>query len=353
MVVRIRGTVLPERERRSFVVDGGLLREDRTAGGGYLHDGGWLLPGLVDVHTHPGTEKPGDTFDGELLRRHLIEHRDAGVLLVRTPGTAERMPDWVAGDAELPRVRSAGRWLATPGRFFPGYGLDVTEDALAAAAVQEAAAADGWCKVVVDWRYDEPPVSPAILAETVAAVHAAGGRVAAHCQTADGCRAAVEAGVDSLEHGMHLDPALLDRMAAQGTALVPTLLAFAGTAEKVRAREPGGIRDWFLSGWDGLRETVRAAYDSGVTVLAGTDSMPFGRVSAEVDLLVRSGLPAPDAVGAASWTARSWLGLPGQVDGAPADLACYDTDPTTDPAVLAHPRLVILRGRVIIARGAR
>jgi imidazolonepropionase-like amidohydrolase len=347
MVFRIRGIVLPERERRTFVVDGELLREDRTGGGDLLHDGGWVLPGLVDVHTHPGTEKPGDTFDGELLRRHLIEHRDAGVLLVRTPGTAARMPDWVARDPELPRVRSAGRWLATPGRFFPGYGLDVTEDGLAAAAVAEMAAADGWCKVVVDWRYDEPPVPPEILAATVAAVHAAGGRVAAHCQTAAGCRAAVEAGVDSLEHGMHLDPGLLDRMAAQGTALVPTLVAFAGAAEQVRTREPGGARDWFLDGWDGLQETVRSAHEVGVTVLAGTDSLPFGRVTAEVDLLVRSGLPVAEAVGAASWTARSWLGLPGLRDGAPADLACYDADPIADPAVLAHPRLLVLRGRVL------
>ena len=42
--------------------------------------------------------------------------RDAGVLLVRTPGTAARIPAWVDEDPGLPRVRSAGRWLKTPGR---------------------------------------------------------------------------------------------------------------------------------------------------------------------------------------------------------------------------------------------
>ncbi|WP_405680563.1 hypothetical protein [Streptomyces sp. NBC_01238] len=70
---------------------------------------------------------------------------------------------------------------------------------------------------------DEPAVPLALLTSVVEAVHAAGGKVAVHCQTAEGTRNAVLAGADSLEHGMHLDPALLDRMAAQGTAFVPTL----------------------------------------------------------------------------------------------------------------------------------
>lgn len=343
----IRGTVLPERVHRSFVLDGEFLREDRSAGGDVLVDGGWLLPGLVDVHTHPGTEKPSDTFDDAVLRRHLIEHRDAGVLLVRTPGTAARMPEWVGADPQLPRVRSAGRWLATPGRFFPGYGRDITEDELPRAALEESTAADRWCKVVVDWRYDQPPVAPEILAAAVEAVHAAGGRVAAHCQTADGCRVAVEAGVDSIEHGMHLDPGLLDQMAARGTALVPTLLAFASMIDQVRGRAPSGFRDWFVRGWDGLFETVRAAHDSGVVVLAGTDGLPFGRVATEIDWLVRAGLPAEAALGAASWRARNWLGLPGLTDGAPADLVVYDADPTGDPAVLARPRAIVLKGQII------
>jgi imidazolonepropionase-like amidohydrolase len=70
-------------------------------------------------------------------------------------------------------------------------------------------------------------------------------------------------------------------------------------------------------------------------------------VAGEVEWLLKAGLPAEAALGAASWTARSWLGLPGLVDGAPADLVAYDTDPTADPAVLAHPSRIILRGRVV------
>ncbi|WP_242433859.1 amidohydrolase family protein [Streptomyces sp. CB01580] len=349
----IRGIVLPEREERVFRIDGGVLREgappDGLAGRDteLVVDGGWLLPGLVDVHTHPGALSTDEPFDEELLREQLGEHRDAGVLAVRTPGTAARMPAWVDEDPELPRVTSAGRWLATPGRFFPGFGRDVTEDDLVRAAVEEATASSGWCKVIGDWAQDEPAVPLPLLTSVVQAVHTVGGKVAVHCQTTEGSRNAVLAGADSLEHGMHLDPALLDRMAAQGTAFVPTLSVFGARAGEMRAREPGVRRDLWLAGWDVLPGTVRAAHEAGVTVLAGTDSFPCGTVAGEMSWLVRAGLSATAALGAASWTARAWLGLPGLVDGAPADVVAYAADPTRDPAVLEHPSRIVLRGRVV------
>ncbi|MCG0289901.1 hypothetical protein [Streptomyces sp. PSAA01] len=92
---------------------------------------------------------------------------------------------------------------------------------------------------------------------------------------------------------------------------------------------------------------VRAAREADVTVLAGTDSFPCGRVTSEVEWLIRAGLSAEAALGAASWGARAWLGLPGLVEGGLADLVAYDTDPTLDSSVLAHPSRIILRGRVI------
>jgi imidazolonepropionase-like amidohydrolase len=60
MVLHVRGTVLPEREERSLWIYGGVLREAPVADAETVADGVWLLPGLVDVHTHPGAEKPGD-----------------------------------------------------------------------------------------------------------------------------------------------------------------------------------------------------------------------------------------------------------------------------------------------------
>ncbi|MDQ1656847.1 MAG: hypothetical protein QOD41_1930 [Cryptosporangiaceae bacterium] len=349
---RVRGVVLPDREERSFWIDGDRLRTDPVPGAELVIDGGWLLPGLVDVHTHPGTEGPDLPFGDETLRRHLIDHRDAGVLLVRTPGSAARIPAWVDGEPDLPRVRSAGRWLATPGRFVPGFGRDVTEAELVAAAVDEAVSSSGWCKVIADWEFGEPALSLDLLTKVVSAVHAVGGRVAAHCQHAEGSRNAVLAGVDSLEHGWYLDPELLDQMARAGTAFVPTLGVMGDKLAEVRAREASPRQNWLLTGWEGALANVRAAEEAGVVVLAGTDSFPCGTIANEVEWLIRGGLSAESALAAASWKARSWLGLPGLVDGAPADLVVYDVDPTQDPRVLAHPTAIILRGRIVKSRHA-
>ena len=357
MVLHVRGIVLPERQERSLWIDGGVFRQDPVAGADTVIDGGWLLPGLADVHTHPGARKPGDPFDEAVLRADLAGHAAAGVLLIRAPGAAARIPDWGHDADGLPRVRSAGPWLATPGHFFPGWGRPVTEAELVRAAVEEATASAaagravpgpaGWCKIIGDWAGDEPPVRLDVLRAAAAAVHAVGGKVAVHAQTAPGCAAAVEAGVDSLEHGMHLDPALLDQMARQGTALVPTLNALAAAAFRVRARAPGPRRDDWLRGWMALPATARAAHEAGVTVLAGTDSHPCGTVAQEAERLISAGLPREAAVGAASWSARSWLGLPGLADGAPADLVAFTEDPVAHPDVLHHPSRIILRGQIL------
>ncbi len=353
-MLHIRGVVLPERAERSLWIDGGALREEPVASAETVIDGGWLLPGLVDVHTHPGAVQPGDPFDEAVLGVDLAGHAAAGVLLIRAPGSAARIPAWAHDADGLPRVRSAGPWLATPGRFFPGWGRHLTEAELVAAAVQEATAAGaaagqpaGWCKIIGDWGWDQPPVPLGVLRAAAEAVHAAGGKMSVHAQTAAGCAHAVAAGADSLEHGMHLDPALLGQMADQGTALVPTLNVFAAAAFGMRARPRGPRRNDWLHGWAGMPATARAAHEAGVTVLAGTDSHPCGTVAEEVERLISAGLPREAAVGAASWTARSWLGLPGLADDAPADLVAFSEDPVAHPDVLHHPSRVILRGQVL------
>ncbi len=251
MVLQVRGVVLPEREERSFWIDGEQLRAGAAPDADLVIDGSWLLSGLVDAHTHPGTENIEAPFSDATLRRHLTDHRDAGVLLVRTPGSATRIPDWVDEDPDMPRVHSAGRWLATPGCFFSGFGRHVCEADLVCAAVEETTASSGWCKGIGDWGHDELALPLNIFTAVVQAVHSIGGRVPAHCQTSEGSRNAVLAGVDSLEHGMHLDPSLIDRMANHGTAFVPTLSVFGSGADRQRAAEPSAPR---TGGWpDGTR----------------------------------------------------------------------------------------------------
>jgi imidazolonepropionase-like amidohydrolase len=348
MAIRVRGTTLPDGEVRTLVIDGDRMHVDDGSTAELVSDGGWILPGLVDVHTHPGSDTPDSEYSDANLRRNLIEHRDAGVLLVRVPGSVEHMPEWVHEDPDLPRVQSAGNWLCQEGTFYEGAGRRVPLDQLAKAAVEEATAMSGWCKIIGDWRPSDPAVPVEVLTDVVTAVHAAGGRVAVHAQTEPGCRNAVLAGADSLEHGMHLDLSLLDQMAAQGTVLVPTLYGFVEMIEHLRTLEPSVNRDWMLTGCEGLGAIALAAHEAGVTVLAGSDGVPFGGITDEIDALLAAGLPTDVAVGGASWTARDWLGLSGGfADGTAADLVFYDEDPLVNPGVLGHPKRIILKGRVV------
>jgi imidazolonepropionase-like amidohydrolase len=83
-------------------------------------------------------------------------------------------------------------------------------------------------------------------------------------------------------------------------------------------------------------------------LLAGTDDDTLhGRVAEEVRALAAAGVPAHTALGAGSWTARSYLGLPGLRPEAPADVVVYADDPRTDLNLLDTPSAVVLRGREV------
>jgi imidazolonepropionase-like amidohydrolase len=341
-VLRVRGYALPDGELVDLYADGDRWTTD-PVGGAELVAEGWLVPGLVDAHTHPGAAAVGDPLDEGLLRADLNEDLAAGVTLIRAPGLAADPPSWFGRREDLPRAVHAGRWLVQHGQFFDGWGHRVTHDDLPAVAAEQAARS-GWAKIVGDWGPGDEVVPEAVLRDVVAAVHAAGGRLAVHSQHAAGGAASVAAGVDSLEHGMWLDSALLPDMAEHGTALTPTLSVFLAAVDKVSSRPDGPRKDWYLGGTARHGRLAAEAAEAGVTLLAGTDSRPHGRVATEVRALVAAGVPPHTALGAASWTARAFLGLPGLQPGAPADVTVYAHDPRADLTQLRAPTAVVLRG---------
>ncbi len=271
--------------------------------------------------------------------------------MIRSPGLAGEPPAWCGLDDDVPRAVHAGPWIAQHGQFFDGWGRRADHAELPAVAAAQAART-GWATVIADWSPEDEPVPVGVLAAVVEAVHAAGGRVAVHSQQAAGGAAAVAAGVDSLEHGMCLDPGLLPRMAERGIALTPTLRVLTANLDVVRERPDGPRKDWYLRGATAHPSLVAAAAEAGVTILAGTDSAPHGRVADEIRALAAAGLRGHDALAAGSWAARRYLGLGGLVPGAPADAVVYDADPRTDLTQLDAPSAVILRGRLVHRRTA-
>ncbi len=163
----------------------------------------------------------------------------------------------------------------------------------------------------------------------------------------------IGAGIDCIELGTGLSEDLVATMAERGTALVPTRVQvdnfpkYAAAGEARFPRYAAHMRDLHSR----ADTVLRAAYESGVPIFAGTDAggvLPHGLIGREVAALHDAvGLTPYDALGAASWRARDWLGFPGPVAGASADFVLYDEDPLADLRVLAAPARVVLRGRVV------
>ncbi|GAA2543912.1 amidohydrolase family protein [Pseudonocardia hydrocarbonoxydans] len=353
---RLRGVLLPGEDTVELFVDGdGILVEEPIAGAETLVDGGWIVPGLVDAHCHVGLG-PDGPVDLEEADAQARRDRDAGALLLRDCGSPVDTSALQARD-DLPEIIRAGRHLARPKRYIPGLAIDADDPALLPDLVAEqAAVGDGWVKLVGDWIDrgvgDLAPLWPDdVLRAAIDAAHAAGARVTAHVFGTDALPGLIGAGIDCIEHGTGLTDDLIAQMAQRGTALVPTLInvdTFPAIADSA-SRYPtyaAHMRELHA----GAHDVVRRAVEAGVPVFAGTDAgggIAHGRIADEIRALAAAG--HTDALGAASWNARAWLGRPAPHPGLPADLVVYRTDPRSDLAALDTPALVMLRGRVVAA----
>ncbi len=352
-VLHLRGPVLvgPEDVRPEAWVVGGRITYERVDGGTAVD--GWVLPGLVDAHCHIGLGQHGEV-DRDTAEQQALTDRDAGALLLRDAGSPADTR-WVDDRDDLPVLVRAGRHVARTRRYLKGFAEEVEPADLAGEVARQAARGDGWVKLVGDWidrdTGDLEPCWPAeALVEAIAAAHAGGARVTAHCFAESSLEPLVAAGIDCIEHATGLTADTIPVLAAAGVAIVPTLVniaTFPRIADAAEAKFPtyaAHMRDLH----DRRYATLRDAFDAGITVYAGTDaggSLAHGLIGAEVAELVTAGLPVVAALDAACWSARRWLGHPGLEEGASADLVVLDEDPRRQPATLLSPRAVVLRGQ--------
>jgi imidazolonepropionase-like amidohydrolase len=355
--LHVSGVVLPEGEHRDVWVRDGRFTFEPVAGAETVSRGGWLLPGLVDAHCHIGIAKGGGHVDDPAgQREQALAERAVGVLALRdcgSPVDTRALDD----EPDLPRIIRAGRHLAAPRRYIPDLAIELAPDDLADEVRVQARRGDGWVKLVGDWidrdRGDLGPEWPRpALEAAIAAAHEEGARVTAHTFGTDALPDLIAAGIDCIEHGTGLTEALIGEMAARGTAVVPTLVNvenfpdFAAAGEKRFPSYASTMRRLYANSG----AVVRAAYEAGVPVFAGTDAgggIEHGVIADEVRALHAAGLPAEAALAAASWAARAWLGLRCIEEGAPADLVVYDADPRADLDALRRPQRMLLRGRVV------
>jgi imidazolonepropionase-like amidohydrolase len=333
--------------------------------------GSVFVPGLVDCHSHltlPGgahwiarIDDPPERLlavaehNARLLRQAGVRWaRDVGAPTVDDPVDGRHralslgIRDRWQGHPGYPYVRAAGTWLTREGTLSGEWTVEAeTPGELLAQATRQLDDGADLLKLYLDG--GEPGVAPwsvAEIAPVVALAHERGAKVTAHSSQLAGARVGVEAGVDSLEHGLELDADVAASMAAGGIALVSTLaifrswLAFATTTQLERFATPDGRRR-ILDRQARAIVSASLAHAAGVAIATGTDfgggSTRANQLAWEVECLVEAGLQPWQALGAATWRGGELLGEAdaGVIrEGGPADFALVHGDPLSDPAAL-------------------
>ena len=376
--VRDRAVVVTDRRIAAVVAD----RPPRE--GAVLDLGGLtLLPGLINCHVHlclsggadPSRMLSDESYAATVVNAVVRARRtvEAGVTTVRDLGGREyaeiAVRDGVrAGLIPGPRTLCAGRAVCITGGHgwrMVGRQADGPDDLRKAVREQLRAGADV-IKLVATGGVMTPGVDPRAaqltLEELRAGVdeaHRARRRAAAHAMADEGIAWCLDAGIDTIEHGVFLTEALAARMATQGTALVATLIAPHAIVEGGLA---AGIPEFAVNKSLALRErhleSFRLALRAGVTIAAGTDAgtplNPHGSVVPELALMIGAGMAPLQALRAATSVAAQVLGIASETGsiapGLAADLIAVEGDPATDVKALDAVRLVIAEGRTVLSR---
>jgi imidazolonepropionase-like amidohydrolase len=205
-----------------------------------------------------------------------------------------------------------------------------------------------------------PHFRPAELDVLVEEAAAAGVAVMAHAQGAEGIKAAVRAGIRSIEHGIFLDDEAIELMLERGTWLVPTLAAPRAvlTAVAAGASLPEAVVDKARAVQAVHDESVGKAIAAGVRVAMGTDSGvgPHGDNLSELGLMAGCGMTPEQAWHATTLSAAQLLGVDRELGslepGKRADVVVLDGDPADLTGLPGRIREVYRDGELVAAGGA-
>jgi len=355
--------------------------------------GATVLPGFIDAHVHLASHTIGDgdwqhagltDMPSQLAllgAAHAQQALEAGFTTVRVVGSAH------FGDVALRNAINAG-WIAGPRIVAAGISFGIRgghcdetnglqPEALDHEGGAEIGVADGVEEVRNAVRYmvkygadvikicatggvlsltDSAGVQQYTEEEMRAIVETAtqlDRRVAAHAHGTAGIKAAVRAGVTSIEHGSILDAEAVALMKQKGTWLVPTLLAgFTVESLATAGRLPPPIAAKALAIAPRMHASFKLALDAGVKIALGTDAgvMKHGTNAREFGLMVRYGMTPMQAIVAGTSNGATLLGLERDIGtiavGKRADIVAVGGDPLQNIQVLEHVDFVMKDGRV-------
>jgi imidazolonepropionase-like amidohydrolase len=202
-------------------------------------------------------------------------------------------------------------------------------------------------------------MQPEEMRAVIETAHNLGRKVAAHSHAKEGTAAAVEAGVDTIDHGTFLDDATIRLMKARGTWLVPTMIAPATALQQARAGLlPPATVPKAEEAAAAAKESHRKAIAAGVRIAFGTDTgvSRHGDNAKEFALMVEAGMTPGQAIKAATVNAAEALDRPGLgriAPGLAADIIAVDGDPLADVRQLEDIDFVMKGGRIVKQEGAQ
>jgi imidazolonepropionase-like amidohydrolase len=266
-----------------------------------------------------------------------------------------------------PRLWVSTRGLNTLGRYMPfdySWELDLPKGAQLVSGIDECLKAvreqvangANWIKIYVDWPFiidKDGGISGLTnftreeLAIMVSEAHRLEHKVAAHAISRNGIKAALEAGVDSIEHGSGFDDSLIEQAKTQGIYWCPTLSVFEHDFEQSASSLMKQLLEIEYKG-------LRSAYKKGLKVALGTDagSFPWSINQArEFEFLVKkAGYSPMDAIKAGTSVAAELLGQSDAIGhlapGMFADIVAVPGDPLEDISVLQKVMFVMKDGVV-------
>ncbi len=347
-----------------------------------------VMPGLIDLHVH----LEGETNKDQVLQRFTLNEADiafrstvfarktlmAGFTTVRDlGGSGVNIALRNAINQGLvigPRILTAGKTIATTGGHADptnGFRKDLMgdpgpregvinspEEARQAVRQRYKDGADlikitatgGVLSVAKDG--SGPQFTDEELKAIIETAHDYGMHTAAHAHGAEGMKRAVMAGITTIEHGTKMTEEIMDLMKQKGTFYVPTISAgkFVAEMAKVQGYYHPLVVPKALEIGPQIQATFRKAYSRGVKIAFGTDAgvFPHGENAKEFFYMVEAGMPAMEAIKAATTINASILGLGDKIgtleSGKLADIVATDENPLVNIRTMEKVVFVMKEG---------
>ena len=344
--------------------------------------GKWLIPGMMNMHVHLGIILPGK-LQAELAKEteaevalrmaaNAEEILQAGVTTVRLPGE-HRYGDIALkksinkGESVGPRIFTAGEAVVITGGHGSEAGVIYADgpDQLVKAVRKQISLGADWIKILISGGIAtdggaivEALMTPEEINAVVDAAHRFGVKVAAHSGSPAATSVAVDAGIDSIEHGYMLDRKVLKKMARAGTWLVPTIVVSQPATQPFF--EAIGSPPWYLERRNSVGklhwESLRTAIAEDVNIALGTDQLPNepndGTTATvrEAEYYVEAGMTPLQALRAATIEPAKMLGADDEigslVEGKYADIVAISADPVADISALRSISMVMKGGTI-------